>query len=125
MGAQIVKFIFVGVLGAVTEIGVFMLLIKYGLSLVFANAIAFNLALIQCFIANRYFTFGLRGGALRLKSFTIFLIYMYLQLIIGTTVLWILIKEFQMTELISKIIQLGCLTPISFLFQKYFIFKSK
>ena len=118
------RFVVVGLIGATIEIILFSVLVRAGLGVSFSNFLAFHCAFLICFFLHYYFTHQKRyngmhvivGGLLKYAGL------MYVQLLVGTVLLWLLIEKYGWVAEFAKIAQIGVVTPVSYLVQKYFIF---
>lgn len=120
-----VRFILVGVLGAVVELILFSGLARAGLGIIYSNFIAFHCAFTLCFFLHYHYTYQrpYEGIQRILGGFTQYAALMYAQLIIGSIVLWLLIDKLCWIPEIAKVVQLGAVTPMSYLIQKLVIFR--
>ncbi|MBD3648765.1 MAG: GtrA family protein [Pseudomonadales bacterium] len=119
------KYLIVGIIGAIIELSVFSLMIRYGIGLVISNILAFHLAFLACYFLHYEYTHGRPfEGIFELSNGLIkYATLMYSQLVVGTALLWILIEELSIGPDLSKLLQLALITPISYLIQRKFIFR--
>lgn len=119
-----IRFIIVGIIGAIIELALFSKFTRVELSVASSNFLAFHCAFLICFFLHYYYThqkmydgFGIMAGGL-MKYATL----MYIQLLFSTILLWILIDRYGWNAELGKITQIGVVTPVSYIVQKYFIF---
>lgn len=119
-----IRFVIVGLLGAIIELILFSELVRTGLGVASSNFLAFHCAFLICFFLHYYYTHQKRyagvhiiaGGLIKYAAL------MYVQLFVGTILLWILIDKYGWVAEFAKITQIGVVTPVSYVVQKYFIF---
>jgi putative flippase GtrA len=121
------RFILVGVVGAIVEIGFFSGLIQVGIGLILSNLIAFHFAFALCFYLHYHYTHQKPYEGTR-KVFGGFVKYaglMYAQLIVGTLLLWFFIDKLGWIPEVAKTAQIGIVTPASYIIQKLIIFRRR
>ena len=120
------RYIFVGVLGAIVEMTLFAFLFRLDVGIVISNIAAFHVAFIMCYFFHYYYTHRkpFEGKSALANGLVKYTILMYGQLIIGSILLWILIKKFGLDADFSKIIQICIVTPGSYMIQKSAIFRT-
>jgi len=119
------QFFIFGVFGAISTViylAFYYLFIYFGLYYMLANIIAFFISV--CFVHywnNRYvFT---KTGENNLIPFFKALTSYSITLVLGLTVLYLLVDIFSISEWIAPLIQLCATIPISFLLNKFWVFK--
>jgi putative flippase GtrA len=121
-----VRFIFVGGVGAVLETSIFILMFDRGVQLYLSNIIAFHIAFFVCYFLHLNYThskpFSTRNAVL--AGFVKYSLLMYFQLFIGTALLSALIESLGINPLIAKLFQIGIVTPLGYLVQSIYIFRS-
>jgi putative flippase GtrA len=120
-----VRFVLVGVLGAVVELFLFSGAIWIGLGIVFSNFFAFHCAFIFCYTLHYFYTHKkpFVGRKNILNGFFKYAVLMYGQLFVGSLLLLLLINDFNWMPGLAKIFQICLVTPLGFLIQKLIIFK--
>jgi len=123
--SKAMRFILVGVVGAIVELGVFLGLIKVGRGIFFSNIIAFHCAFALCFYLHYRYTHQkpYEGTRSVVGGFVKYASLMYAQLILGSFLLWFLIDKLGWVPEIAKIVQMGIVTPVSYVVQKLVIFR--
>lgn len=119
------RFILVGVLGAIIELLLFSGFVRAGLSVLYSNFIAFHCAFALCFFLHYHYThqkpyegfLSVAGGFAKYTGL------MYVQLIVGSLLLWFLIDKLSWMAEFAKIVQIGVVTPVSYVVQKLVIFQ--
>lgn len=119
-----VRFIVVGIIGAIIELILFSELVRAGLGVASSNFLAFHSAFLFCFFLHYYYTHQKRyAGAHAIAEGLIkYVALMYVQLFVGTILLWILIDKYGWVLEFAKITQIGVVTPVNYVVQKYLIF---
>ena len=120
-----VRFILVGAIGAIVELVLFSGFVRVGLGILYSNFIAFHCAFALCFFLHYHYTYQrpYEGTRRIFGGFVQYAALMYVQLIIGSILLWFLIEKFYWIAEIAKIVQIGIVTPLSYIIQKLVIFK--
>lgn len=121
------RFILVGVVGAIVELGLFSGLIKVGLGFLFSNFIAFHCAFALCFYLHYHYTHQRPYAGIRMVvgGFAKYAGLMYAQFIVGSLLLWFLIDKLDWMPELAKIVQIGTVTPVSYVVQKLIIFRGR
>lgn len=119
------RFILVGAIGAIVELLLFSGFVRVGLGILYSNFIAFHCAFALCFFLHYHYTYQkpYKGTRRVLSGFVQYAVLMYVQLIIGSILLWFLIDKLHWIAEIAKIVQIGIVTPLSYIIQKLFIFR--
>lgn len=119
-----VRFVVVGLVGAIIELILFSELIRTGLGVAPGNFMAFHCAFLICFFLHYYYTHQKRYAGVHIiaEGLIKYAGLMYVQLFVGTILLWILIDQYGWVAEFAKITQIGVVTPVSYVVQKYFIF---
>ncbi len=125
LNQRTIRFVFVGAFGAILELVLFLSFLKIGFSILYSNFFAFHCAFVFCFFLHYHYTYQKPyEGARRIFSgFAKYSILMYMQLIIGSALLWFLTEKFNWMAEIAKILQIGIVTPLSYFIQKLVIFR--
>ena len=122
-----VRFVLVGIVGASIEIVAYLALLEVGFFYLICNLVGYHLAIISTFFLQSMYTFPLSNTLDRhlfLKFFK-YILFMHVQLAIGSVLLLIFVELLLFNEWISKFIQMSVVVPVSYLGQKIFIFRGK
>lgn len=122
-GELIYKFIFVGILNTVFGYSLFALLIYLQIFYLLALTISHLLATFNSYLWNRFFTFKSKNRIQ--KELVKFLIIYTSIYILNFLLLYIWVDLFNINPLISQLFILVLVTTISFLGQRYLVFKRK
>lgn len=120
---QLAKYGFVGVIGNVTNYIIFIFFKYFVCSTIMSNAISMIITLIETFLLQKYITFKTKK-----KYFIEFCLFLGLALVryvIDTSILIVLIDWLCISSFISKAISLIVFIPISFVSQKFIVFKER
>ena len=120
-----IRFFIVGIIGAIFELLLFSGFVRFGLGILYSNFIAFHCAFTLCFFLHYYYTYQkpYEGTRRIFGGFVQYAALMYAQLIIGSILLYFFIDKLYWMAEIAKIIQIGIVTPLSYLIQKLIIFR--
>lgn len=120
-----VRFVLVGVIGAVVELMLFSGFVRAGAGMIYGNIIAFHCAFFLCFYLHYHYTHQkpYEGKNKVASGFFKYAGLMYAQLIVGSMLLWFLINKLEWMVEISKVVQIGIVTPVSYAIQKLVIFR--
>ena len=120
------RYILVGVLGAIIETALFAYLFRLGFGIAASNVVAFHVAFITCYFLHYYYTHSkpFEGNSALVNGLGKYTVLMYGHLIIGSVLLWLLIQKFGLNVDLAKIVQVGIVTPGSYVVQKTAIFRS-
>ncbi len=118
---QFIKHYLVGAFGVFLNYSLFNILVFEGLSVKISNTITHAILIVTIFILQRQFTY-------RVKHFSIwhpilFLLISLVYYICDTLFLILLVDLVSIHPTVSKIITIVILTPLSFLGQKYIVFR--
>lgn len=120
---QFIKHNFVGGFGVIINYTLFNVLVLVGFDIIVANAVTYVLLIIMIFLMQKFFTYRVRYSSV--KQFILFLANAFLYFLFDTLLLLFLNDVCNIIPMVSKILSLGVLTPLSFLSQKYIVFKKK
>lgn len=120
---QFLKHYLVGSLGVIINYTLFNILVYSGLDIKPANLITYTVLFIIIFILQMSFTY--KPGFFSMRQPALFLLNTLIYGLADTQLLLIMIKGLHITPLISKFISIVCLTPMSFLVQKFIIFRER
>jgi putative flippase GtrA len=120
-----VRFVLVGVIGAIVELVLFSGFVRAGTGIMYSNFIAFHCAFFMCFFLHHKYTFQktYQGKHKVAGDFIKYTGLMYAQFILGSLLLWFLIDKLEWMLEISKVVQIGIVTPVSYAVQKLVIFR--
>lgn len=126
--AQFMKFAFSSIVGFLVDFGLFTLLSvvlpEFALQLIVANVAARIVAAIVNFTINKYFVFKLKKGK-TLKYASKYFMLAVVNMILNTALLALLVDIFKWNQYATKLIVEFILFVISYLIQKFFVFRSK
>lgn len=119
------RYVFVGVVGALIELGIFSILVKLHTGIVLSNVVAFHCAFALCYFLHFTYTHEhpLSETKFFARGFMKYAALMYTQLAFGTWMLWVLINQMHWIDEIAKMTQIVAVTPLSYVIQKTFIFR--
>ena len=122
-----VRFIFVGILGAIVEVILFSGLVRIGFGILFGNFVAFHCAFALCFYLHYHHTYERPYGGIRnvFNGFFKYAILMYAQLTVGSILIFILVEKFDLMVEIAKVVQIGVVTPVGYAVQRLVIFRRR
>jgi putative flippase GtrA len=122
-----IRFFGVGVVGAILELVLFSVLVRAGTGMIYSNFIAFHCAFFLCFFLHYRYTYQkpYEGNSNVIGGFIKYTGLMYAQLILSSLLLWFLINKLEWKTEISKFVQIGLVTPVSYAIQKMAIFQVK
>jgi|SRR3990172_4649088 len=120
---QFMKHAIVGGGGAVINYVLFNVLVWMRINIIIANTITNIVIIATTFIGQKYFTYQIRSNAT--TQFALFIIQSILYYLLDTTIVYFFINILTISPLISKLISIVTLMPLSFLFNKYVIFKTR
>ncbi|HNR86845.1 MAG TPA: GtrA family protein [Spirochaetota bacterium] len=120
---QIVKHYFVGFVISVFNYVIFVMLKKLGHETALSNTITYGVVVVASFLMQKYFTYN--AGHHSIWQPILFLMNAITYYVLDTIILLILIDHFGVIPMISKLVSIGSLSPLSFIFQKFFVFKKK
>ena len=119
-----IKYCIIGVIGLIIELSIYYFCYRViGIEYTWSHVISSHCAIIHNFILNSIFTFKITD-----KKMLRFLSYYGIALIgivVGTFLLYIFTDIWEIHPMISKLLVLGIVTPIQFLFNKHLTFKKK
>ena len=120
-----VRFILVGIIGAIVELTLFSALVRINGGVMLSNFIAFHCAFATCFFLHYYYTYKkpYSGKHKVASGFIKYAALMYAQLIVGTLLLWLLINKLGWMPEVAKVVQISIVTPVSYVVQKLIIFR--
>jgi len=122
---QFIKFMLVGVLNFLVDLGILLLLNKVlGLYSVYANIISYSCGVINSYFFNRMWTFKTRLKYLS-KDFLKFIFVNILSLGVSTLAIYILVERFMMPLWIGKVISTFFSFTVNFAGNKLLVFKDK
>lgn len=119
---QFVKHYFVGFLGSVMNYSLFNIMKYGGLETRTANLITGVILTVTVFMLQKYFTYKPDNHSLRQPI--LFLVNSFLYFFFDTLILMLLIDRMMIAPYISKLLSIVMLSPMSFIFQKFFVFRN-
>jgi putative flippase GtrA len=119
---QIIKYGIIGCLCVGIDFTVYCLLIQvFKTSYLFANVISVNCGILSSFFLNRHFTFKIKNRLL-IRLFSFYLIGL-IGLAISSALLYLLVEQSGLEELVSKAFTVVVVAVIQFLLNKYISFR--
>lgn len=118
---QIIKHYFVGFISAVLNYFGFNLLMIIGFEIKVSNIITYTLVIIVSFILQKYFTYRVKYNSIWQPI--LFVVNAVVYYVLDTTILILLIDNLLISPWVSKIVSIIILFPLSFIFQKYIVFR--
>lgn len=121
---QLIRFSIVGATGYAVNLLIYALLVKaLGIDYLVAESVAWILAAGNNFVWNRHWTFKAREGQIHMQAFR-FLIVSLVALAFNLVVLRVLVESAGMDKLAAEVIALAASTPLNFLGNKLWSFRS-
>lgn len=120
---QFIKHYFVGFVGSALNYSLFNVFKFANLGTGLANTLTNIIIIVTVFTLQKYFTYKVKEQSIRQPIF--FLLNSLVYYILDTAILLLLVDYLKISPLISKIISMVLLSPLSFIFQKYIVFKKK
>lgn len=119
---QFVKHYFVGFLGSIMNYALFNGMKYAGLETRTANIITGVILTVTIFLVQKYFTYKPDNHSLRQPA--LFMVNSFLYFFFDTLILMLLIDRLMIAPYISKLMSIVMLSPMSFIFQKFFVFRN-
>lgn len=120
---QFTKHYFVGFAGSLFNYTMFNILKYSGLPTKTANIITGVILIVTIFIVQKYFTY--KPDHYSFWQPLLFITNSVIYLLLDTSILVLLIDKWLIDPKIAKLISMMVLSPMSFLFQKFIVFKNK
>jgi putative flippase GtrA len=120
---QLVKHYSVQSFASLVNYAGFNILVYMGLDIKLSNAINTAFVIALCFVLQKFFTYRPDNHSIRQPI--LFLLSSFIYYLAETAILVVLIQHLMISPMISKLISMACLSPLSFLFQKFIIFRNK
>ena len=128
---EFILYITIGVATFLTEYCSFLILYHYiflennGKILIIAQYISFCLAVIVNFIGNKKITFANKDGHIlkMKKQFTYYILLAFINLVISTYIIYILVIKFGIVVWLAKLIVIGLITSWTYILYKKVIFR--
>ncbi len=120
---QFVKHYMVGGVGILINYSLFNILAYSGLDIKISNAITYMVLLVTMFILQKYFTYRMRQGSAYQPI--MFVLNTAVYGFLDTLILILFVNVLQVVPMISKVISIVFLAPLSFLSQKHIVFREK
>jgi putative flippase GtrA len=120
---QFIKHLIVGGGGAVINYVLFNIMLRMHINILIANTITNIVVVIITFAGQKFFTYQIRDNVT--SQIALFLLQSFLYYLLDTTIVYILINLLTMSPMLGKFISILLLTPLSFIFNKLVVFKTK
>jgi dolichol-phosphate mannosyltransferase len=121
--AQLLRFAAVGTSGYVVNLAIFVLALDAKLDYREAAATAFGVALVNNFVWNRAWTFRDAPGRLHGQAFR-FVVVSGSAFLVSLAVLSVLVRDAHVAKLLAQAVALLAVTPLSFLANKLWSFRT-
>lgn len=121
----VIRYVIIGIFGALLETALFTVMLIYFENIVFSNIFAFHVAFVSCYLLNYRYTYQrpFIGFSNIIRGLFKYSAIMYVQLLVSTALLFIMIKHFGFSSLYAKVFQISIIAPISYMIQKAIVFK--
>lgn len=121
---KFVKYIIVGVLGLVVDLGIFYLMNKQmEINYVISNVTSSSLAVIHNFIWNSYFTFNVTNR--KIRRFISFYLIAVVGMVVSTGLLALFIDGLKTDSMIAKSISIIFIAILQFFLNKKLTFRTQ
>lgn len=122
---ELVMYGIVGLTTTVINIVIFYICRKTGMALVQSNVLAWTIAFIFAFIANKLWVFESKEwtGQKAIKEMLGFLIARLATLFLDSFLMWLFVDTFMLNDLLSKIVVNAIVIVVNYLVSKLLIFK--
>ena len=118
---QLVKFAIVGVIAAVTDVGVLVILKElFGFDVLLASAISFSVSVTVNYLLSMHFVFKSKKQS-KVKEFVVFVCLSVGGLMLNQLILWIGINYTAIHYLIIKILAMVIVPVYNFITRKVFL----
>ena len=122
---QIARFLVVGVVSAVLEIGILVLLVEYfQWRYLAANILAFLITNVVNYLLSRTWVFTSDHNK-KLSEFMIFMAFVSIGLCINQLFLWLLVEYLDLNYKVAKVVAIVITIIWNFLTRKHLVFKTK
>lgn len=122
---QLIKFSIVGAGNTIIDFSVYFLLTRYaGIPFLLASAISWLLAVTSSFTLNKLWTFRVKGTLGIREQYIKFFLVSVVSLVLSLSILWLLVTEFGIHDLIAKIATIGIVVFWNFFMNKFWTFKN-
>ncbi|MBU0672168.1 MAG: GtrA family protein [Candidatus Margulisbacteria bacterium] len=120
---QLIKHYFVGGTGSIINYLLFNIFMFNDLGIMISNLFTYSVVIAYSFFMQKYFTY-------KVYHYTfwqpvLFLLNALAYFLLDTTLLVFMIGELHISPLVAKLISILMLAPLSFLAQKYIVFRGK
>lgn len=121
---QLIKFSIVGLSNTLMDFSVYFVLTRYaGTPFLLASTISWLLAVTSSFTFNKIWTFRVRGTQGIRDQYIKFFLVSVVSLILSLSLLWLLVTEFHIHDLLAKIATIGIIVFWNFFMNKFWTFK--
>ena len=122
--AQIMKFGVVGIVATLLDYAVLALLTEVcGIYYLFSSFLSYSISLIFNYVASMRYVFAGKEDMSKIREFTIFLLLSVIGLGINQLGMWIMVEQFAVYYMISKIVVTGIVMVWNFITRKIFLEK--
>ncbi len=120
--ARFARYFLVGGTSAVVDIGLFLILIRLGISYQLAGVLGFIVATAVNFILSKHYVFHDRQGVGFRKMIATYLVSS-VGLLLNQLILWIGIEQFFLAPLLAKLVATGMVFFWNYFIRNYYVFK--
>ena len=122
--AQIMKFGVVGIVATLLDYAVLAFLTEVcGIYYLFSSFLSYSISLIFNYVASMRYVFAGKEDMSKIREFTIFLLLSVIGLGINQLGMWIMVEQFAVYYMISKIVVTGIVMVWNFITRKIFLEK--
>lgn len=120
---QFLRYLIIAGGGALLNYSLFNILKYFNFGTIIANTMVNIIVIITTFIGQKYYTYRVKENTG--SQALLFIIQSIVYYLVDTSILVYLIDYLKISAIFSKLVSLSILSFLSFLFQKYVIFKVK
>ena len=122
---QFIKFGIVGVSNTLISLGVYYILVYFGVNYLLANAAGFVLSVINSYFWNSRYVFKEKTESSGVKAFSKVFISYGISFCLSTVLLFLFVQVLEISEYLAPILRLVFTIPLNFLMNKIWAFKEK
>lgn len=121
---QFTLFCIVGISNTLVNISVYYILIFFGVYYLISNTVAFLLSVLNAYYWNNKFVFK-KSKTVEVKPLSKTFLSYLCTFLLGSVLLFIFVHYLHIPESIAPLINIIIMTPVNFILNKFWIFKSK
>ena len=122
---QFIKFGIVGLSNTAISLGVYYLLIYFGMHYILANFLGFVVSVINAFFWSSRFVFTEGEETSKVKSFSKVFVTYGGSFLVSTCLITIFVEVFRISEWLAPLLRLLVTVPLNFILNKFWAFKEK